>query len=137
MITKNEQTILSKLPAKQSDLAKALNINRRLVSKIVIAMEHNGLITRKKISSKGITTYLIQKNVKVNVYNPTRISELNQTKSLSYDSKKQKKHSLSYDSKNIDKYKELFNDRKEFSPCTGCEDFCKPVDCEKLISWIM
>jgi len=125
MQTKIEQLILIKTPVKQSDLAKVLNINRRLVSKIVIKMEHNGLITRKKISSKGITTYLIQKNMKVNVYNPTRISELNS------------KHSLSYNSKNIDKYKVLFNDRKEFSPCTGCIDFCKPVDCEKLVNWIL
>ena len=125
MIPKIQQQILYKLPAKQNELWKSLNINKRTMSDIVIAMEKAGLITRKKISTKGITTYMIQKNVKVNVYNPTRISELNQTKSLSYNSK------------NIDKYKVLFNDRKEFSPCTGCGDYCKPVDCKKLISWIL
>ena len=113
MITKTQQSILSKLPAKQNELWKSLNINKRNMSKIVIAMQKAGLITRKKISSKGITTYLIQKNVKVTVYNPTRISQLNP------------------------KYKTLFNDRKEFSPCTGCIDYCKPVDCGKLVNWIM
>ncbi len=113
MITKTQQQILSKLPAKQNELWKSLNINKRTMSDIVIAMQKAGLITRTKTSSNGITTYLIQRNVKVEVYNPTRISQLNP------------------------KYKELFNDRKEFSPCTGCGDFCKPVDCGKLVNWIM
>lgn len=119
MIVKDKtQALLSKLPAKQSDLAKALNIDKRIVSKLVIDLEKKGIITRKKkiclsYNNKKINTYLIQKNVKVDVYDPNRISQLNP------------------------KYKEMFNNRKEFSPCTGCENLCTPSSCEKLISWIM
>lgn len=113
MKSKMQQAILSKLPAKQNELWKSLNINKRTMSDIVIAMQKAGLITRTKVTQKGITTYLIQKNVKVEVYNPNRISKINP------------------------RYKALLNNRKEFSPCTACMDLCKPVDCEKLVNWIM
>lgn len=113
MSNKISQQILSKLPAKQSELAKALNIDKRIVSKVVIAMEKNGLINRKKISNKGITTYMIQKNVTRNVTDTFKLSQLNP------------------------KYTALLNEHKQFSPCTSCSDECKPTDCEKLSNWVM
>lgn len=113
MKTKIEQLILSKMPVKQSDLAKALNIDKRKVSSIVIALEKANLIKRTKVSQNGITTYLIQKNVTRNVTDTFKLSQLNP------------------------KYKTLMNDRKEFSPCTACMDECKPPECEKLVNWIL
>lgn len=111
MIINIKEAILSKLPAKQSDLSKALNINKRVISKVAIEMANSGLITRKKISQKGITTYLIQKNVKRDMNTPSRISQLNP------------------------KYKTLLNEKGTFSPCAGCTDFCEPIICINLINW--
>ncbi len=113
MTTNIKELILSKMPVKQSDLAKALNVDRRIVSKVVIALEKANLIKRTKVSQSGITTYLIQKNVTRNVTDTFKLSQLNP------------------------KYKTLMNDRKEFSPCTACFDECKPPTCEKIVNWIL
>lgn len=113
MNIKLKQLILSKLPAKQSDLSKVLNIDKRIISKIVLSLEKDKLISRKKVSAKGITTYIIQRNVKLNISTASRISQLNP------------------------KYNVLLNERKQFNPCTACMDLCQPTVCEKLNSWIL
>lgn len=110
MDTKIQNQILSRLPAKQSDLWKALCINKRKVSKILINMEESGIITREKITQNNITTYIVQKNIKRPTTDLFKKSSLNP--------------------------KGLMN-KGIFSPCTSCIDICKPVECNKLTDWIL
>lgn len=125
MVTNIKEQILSKLPAKQSELSKALNINKRVISKVAIEMVNSGLISRKKINQNGITTYLIQKNVTRNMTDTFKLSQLNpKYKALSSDSNKE------------NKYKALLNEKGMFSPCTGCMDFCEPIICQRLVDFL-